>query len=116
MSYSKYKNKKTIVDGIPFDSLKEARRYKELKLLVRGGAIKDLELQPVFKLIPTIRTEQETLKEILYIADFKYYNCRKKRVIVEDVKSKGTKTRVYNLKKRLFILKYGEDYDFLEYI
>lgn len=116
MAYNKYKNKKTIVDGIPFDSKKEARRYQELKLLVRGGVIKDLELQPVFKLIPTIRTEQETLKEISYIADFKYYDCRKNRVIVEDVKSKGTKTRVYNLKKRLFILKYGEDYDFLEYI
>ena len=113
MSYSKYKNKKTIVDGIPFDSLKEARRYKELKLLVRGGAIKDLELQPVFKLIPTIRTEQETLKEISYIADFKYYDCRKKRVIVEDVKSVATKTRVYSLKKRLFLQKYTE-YDFRE--
>lgn len=37
MSYSKYKNKKTEVDGIMFDSLKEARRYGELKLLVRGG-------------------------------------------------------------------------------
>lgn len=44
MAYNKYKNRKVTVDGIKFDSMKEARRYKELKLLERGGAITGLVL------------------------------------------------------------------------
>lgn len=114
MAYNKYKNRKTKVDGIEFDSLKEARRYQELKLLVRGGVIKDLELQPKFELIPTIRTETETLRKVSYIADFKYIDLESGKVIVEDVKSKGTITQVYKLKKRLFIQKYGEKCIFFE--
>nr|DAL26932.1 MAG TPA_asm: Endonuclease [Caudoviricetes sp.] len=114
MAYNKYKNKKVKVDGINFASMKEARRYKELKLLERGGAITDLVLQPQFLLIPTIRREGETLKRISYFADFKYYDCNKKRTVVEDVKSVATKTKVYQLKKRLFLLKYGDEYEFLE--
>lgn len=113
MSYSKYKNKKTVVDGHKFDSMKEARRYGELKLLERAGKIKDLELQPKFELIPTIRTKTETLRKVSYIADFKYYDMDTERVIVEDVKSKATKTNVYLLKKRLFLVKYPQ-YDFRE--
>ena len=57
MAYNKYKNRKVIVDGIKFDSMKEARRYKELKLLERGRAITDLVLQPKYELIPTIKRE-----------------------------------------------------------
>ena len=112
--YSKYRAKKTVVDGIKFDSKKEARRYGELKLLERGGAITGLTLQPKFELIPTIRRKGETLRKISYFADFKYYDCNKKKNIVEDVKSEATKTDVYKLKKRLFLMKYGDEYDFLE--
>ena len=50
MFYSKYKAKKTIIDGITFDSKSEAKRYEELKLLQRGGAIQNLSLQPRFML------------------------------------------------------------------
>lgn len=62
---SKYNNKKTIVDGITFDSIKESNRYIELKALERIGEIKDLELQPVFKYL------SEDGKRVLfkYIAD-----------------------------------------------
>ena len=110
-AYNKYGNKKVIVDGHKFDSKKEARRYGELKLLERAGKIKDLELQPKFELIPTIRTETETLRKVSYIADFKYLDCNTGKVIVEDVK--GFKTDVYLLKKRLFLQKYTE-YEFRE--
>ena len=110
-AYNKYGNKKVIVDGHRFDSKKEARRYGELKLLERAGKIKDLELQPKFELIPTIRTEDETLRKVSYIADFKYIDLESGKVIVEDVK--GFKTDVYLLKKRLFLQKYTE-YEFRE--
>mgnify|MGYP003141561719 CR=1 FL=1 len=48
---NKYRNVKTSVNGITFDSKKEAGRYTELLLLKGQGAIKDLELQPSFDLI-----------------------------------------------------------------
>ena len=111
MTYSKYKNKKVVVDGHKFDSIKESHRYGELKLLERAGKIKDLELQPKFELIPTIRTDKETLHKISYIADFMYQDCESGKMIVEDVK--GYKTDVYLLKKRLFLQKYT-DYEFRE--
>ena len=41
----KYRSKRTVVDGITFDSKKEANRYCELKLLEKSGEIKNLELQ-----------------------------------------------------------------------
>lgn len=114
MAYNKYKNQKVTVDGHPFDSKKEAIRYKELKLMERAGVIKDLELQPKFELIPTIRTEHETLRKTVYKADFRYTDTKTKGVVVEDVKSKGTATQVYKLKKKLFLLKYGDEYTFFE--
>jgi len=42
--FSKYRNKKTEVDGIVFDSQKEASRYLDLKMLEVLGEIKNLEL------------------------------------------------------------------------
>ena len=51
-SKAKYGNKKVQVDGITFDSRKEANRYAELKMLEKCGAIKQLELQKKFVLIP----------------------------------------------------------------
>ena len=56
---SKYKNKKTVVDGITFDSKKEASRYLELKKLKDAGFIDDLELQVKFVLIPKQEGERE---------------------------------------------------------
>ena len=112
MAYNKYKNKKVMVDGIKFDSMKEARRYSELKLLERAGKIKDLELQPKFELIPTIRREgQKTERKTVYIADFMYKEIGNDKLVVED--TKGYRTDVYLLKKKLFLYKYP-DYDFRE--
>ena len=48
----KYRNEKVIVDGISFDSKKEAARYRELKMLERSGAISGLKMQVPFELIP----------------------------------------------------------------
>lgn len=94
---SKYGNVKTTVDGITFDSRKEADRYSELKLLERTGAISDLALQPRFPI------EINGRKVCTYIADFSYnsYGSR----VFED--AKGMKTAVYKLKKKLVEAQYG---------
>lgn len=109
---SKYNAKKTVVDGITFDSRKEARRYQELKLMQEAGVIKDLSLQPNFLLQEKFKYQGETQRKIEYIADFMYWDCEKNICVVEDVK--GMKTDVYKLKKKLFLKKYGNDYDFIE--
>lgn len=98
--YSKYKNKKVEVDGIKFDSKKEATRYKELKLLERSGVISELQLQVKFVLIP----KQKGERECSYYADFVYKNNKTNEVIVEDVKpSPKYQTDVYKIKKKLML-------------
>lgn len=95
----KYGSKKTEVDGVWFDSKKEADRYRQLKVLERCAHIKNLNLQPAFPLIVN-----ETLIST-YVADFSYFDMRTKEATVED--TKGLKTPVYRLKKKLFEALYG---------
>ena len=112
MAYRKYKAKKVIVDGITFDSKKEARRYQELKLMERAGVIKGLVLQPCFLLQDKFKYKDKTERKIKYIADFKYLDTRTGKTVVEDVK--GYKTDVYKLKRKLFLKRYGDKFEFLE--
>ena len=100
----KYNNKKTIVDGIKFDSKKEASRYQELRLLQRSSVITSLILQPSFVLQEKFRKNGKAIRSIKYIADFSYYEDGKR--IIEDVK--GVQTEVFKIKKKLFELKYPE--------
>ena len=96
---SKYNAVKTVVDGIKFDSKKEARRYSQLKLMEKSGAISDLSLQPRFDLIVNGK------KCGFYKADFKYVENGKE--VIEDVK--GMLTPVYRLKKKLVKAIYNID-------
>ena len=107
---SKYFSKKTEVDGIVFDSKKEALRYKELRMLEKAGMISDLQLQVPFELIPGFRYNGQAIRAVKYIADFVYLDGG--RTIVEDVK--GYKTDVYAIKKKLLLYKYAEWIDFRE--
>jgi len=104
MRRHKYNAKKTIVDGITFDSKREAARYQELKLLERAGEIRNLKLQPRYVLQDSFRKNGVTHRAITYVADFEYIDNQTNTVVVEDVK--GKKTAVYNLKKKLFEKKY----------
>lgn len=102
---NKYFNKKVMVDGIKFDSKKEATRYEQLKILKQSGLIKELELQPTFVLQPAYKNNKdEKVRAITYKADFIYFDIHLDRYIVEDVK--GYKTDVYKLKKKLFEYQY----------
>ena len=98
---SKYQNRKVEFDGHKFDSMKEAKRYQQLKLLERAKVIDDLKLQVPFIIIEKSRYG----RAIKYIADFTYFDNDKGMRVVEDVK--GMKTDVYKLKKRLMAERYG---------
>lgn len=104
---NKYRNKKVIVDGIEFDSKKEAVRYQELKLLEKAKKITDLKLQVPFVLLDNYVLNGKKHQGIKYIADFVYIDIETGKYVVEDVKSSATKTQVYRLKKKLFESRYG---------
>lgn len=102
---TKYGAHKTVVDGIKFDSRKEAERYYQLKFLEKQGTIKDLQRQVKFVLIPTQRDNDGKLleRERSYIADFVYIMHGER--IVED--TKGFRTAEYKLKKALMLYIHG---------
>jgi len=105
MKYNKFGNIKTLVDGIKFDSKKEAKRYLELKMLQRCGKISNLTLQPSKVLQNSFKDYLgKSVREIKYICDFSYTNNGQE--IWEDVK--GHKTDIYKLKKKLFLFKYPD--------
>ena len=102
MKAPKYRNVKTTVDGITFDSAKESRRYGELKLLQRGRQISGLQVQPSFPIVIN------GVKVCTYKADFRYTTDAPHAqgvVVVEDCK--GFKTPVYRLKRKLMLAVHG---------
>lgn len=104
MGYTKYYNVKTkSSDGIVFDSMKEANRWEQLRLLQRAGKITNLERQVKFVLIPAQRDERGKLieREVAYKADFVYLDLETNQKVVEDVK--GMKTKDYTIKRKLML-------------
>ena len=114
---SKYHSRKITRDGEVFDSVKEYRRWCELKLLERAGEITDLQRQVKFVLIPA-QYEQKWLprlktfgdgkcieRECAYIADFVYTDMTTGFKVVED--TKGFKTKDYIIKRKLMLWVHG---------
>ena len=102
---SKYYSKKTTVDGITFDSKKEAARYSELKLLERAGEVHELQRQVKFVLIPPQKENSKVIeRECRYIADF-VYKDKEGHLVVED--TKGVKTKDYIIKRKLMLYVHG---------
>lgn len=102
---NKYKNKKVIYDGIKFDSNREMAYYIKLKMLEEKGIIKDLELQKVYELQPAFKVNGKTYKKITYKADFSYVSVEDNKLHIVD--TKGFRTDVYKLKRKMFAYKYG---------
>jgi hypothetical protein len=97
---SKYRNVKTMVDGITFHSKKEANHYLVLKSMLNAGEISDLKLQERY------RIELNGVKICDYVSDFSYIDkYGAKRVI--DVK--GVRTAIYKLKAKLMKAVHGID-------
>ena len=108
--YKKYRAVKVNVDGITFDSKREAERYLELKQMVKDGKIEGLRLQFPFELQPGfINSKGKKVRPIIYKADFVYTDVDGKRV-VEDVK--GMETKDFKLKRKMFDYVYGQAFDF----
>ena len=127
---SKYHNKPTervTPSGavLHFDSQKEARRYDHLIALEQAGQIRDLRLQVDFTLQEAY-TDKEGRRvwAIRYRADFTYYRPPGSGshaaywadqagapwvLVVEDVKSRPTRTKEYLLKRKMLKDKLGID-------
>lgn len=111
MSYVKYwpvtNNKyhaiKTTVDGITFDSRKEANYYCELKMLKQAGEVLEIELQVPYELQPKYWYKGKAIRAITYVADFMvtYADGR-----IEVIDTKGVRTEAYKIKKRLLLYQY----------
>ncbi len=119
MKKTKYNSRKATIDGITFDSVKEARRYRELSLLEKAGMICHLERQRKYVLIPAqyepvspeeyVKSKGKKTKgkcierECSYVADFVY--VQNGEIIVED--TKGFRTKDYIIKRKLMLYVYG---------
>lgn len=112
---NKYHNKIVKAGDESFDSKKEYHRWLELSILEDAGVIRNLQRQVKYVLIPAQR-EPETIsqrgrqipgkvieREAVYYADFVYE--MNGETIVED--TKGMKTDVYVLKRKLMLERYG---------
>lgn len=111
----KYGARARDVDGFHFDSTKEAKRYRELVLLQLAGDISHLEIHPTYTIdvVPLAvvyagapLSADALILVGMYTADFRYVDASG-AVVVEDVKSKPTKTTAYRLRKRLVEAIYG---------
>jgi hypothetical protein len=100
---SKYGAKKTIVDGITFDSKAESKYYEQLKWLKQAKQIKDFKLQPRFLLQEAFKKNGNTIRKIEYVADFEIHNLDGS---IEIVDVKGVETKEFLLKKKLFEKRY----------
>lgn len=93
-----------------FDSMKEARRFDWLIERERRGEIRELRLQVDFTLQEAYTdTEGRRVRAIRYRADFTYYEGTQGVKVVEDVKSRATRTRDYAMKKKLLKDRFGLD-------
>lgn len=106
---NKYRAKRTQVDGIWFDSIKESTKYQELKLLQRAGEISDLELKPKFKFVlpdgtpVLIRSRGYPNGRVArFTGDFAYFDKKLNRRVILDVKGgRATMTEAYAIRKAL---------------
>jgi hypothetical protein len=118
MPNNKYNARKVTIGGYTFDSQAEARRYQQLLLLQSAGEIFDLEVHPVFVLLPGFKSGWKMISKLKYEADFRYSeyldppdqqpttkfiprkSTRRSKRVVEDVK--GAKTAEFKVKEKLF--------------
>lgn len=116
---NKYHARKCVLNGIEFDSRKEAQRYSELILLQRAKEITNLQRQVKFVLIPAQYEVYERYgkngkelkpgkrlieKECSYVADFVYVD-KDGKLVVDD--AKGMKTKDYIIKRKLMLFIHG---------
>ncbi|WP_353856457.1 DUF1064 domain-containing protein [Bacillus sp. Bos-x628] len=117
---NKYGARKTVVDGITFDSRAEAKYYQQLKWLKKAKQIKDFALQPRYLLQEAFKKNDKTFRKIEYIADFEITNLDGTKEIIDI---KGVETKEFAIKRKLYerkyetplkVLAYDKSYGFIE--
>lgn len=113
---SKYNNRKVSIDGVSFDSKKEAAHWNQLKIREASGQIRKIEPHPKFTLQESFQDHMGGKhRAITYEADFRYFDIELGKTVVVDVKaSKFMLTDVYKIKKKLFLKKLDSSVLFLE--
>lgn len=104
--YSKYRAKKVNTEEGVFDSMREYKRWILLKEREEKGEISNLQRQVTYQVMPRLTDENGKFKyhPIKYVADFVYTDNATGKQIIED--SKGIKTEVYKIKKKLMYWQY----------
>jgi hypothetical protein len=106
----KYKNKRTKIGDITFDSKRESERWSHLRLLERAGHISELRRQVSYELVPSVKFAgaRAAKPAIRFIADFEYVEAGAR--VVEDVKSEVTaKLPAFQMKRHLMKYLHGID-------
>lgn len=96
---SKYHSKRTRVDGILFDSQKEADYYSDLKVQLQAGVIRGFCRQPEFILLAGFAGQRPET----YRADFIVFNLDGTAEIVD---TKGVETEAFKIKVKQFRTKF----------
>lgn len=106
---NKFGAKKTIIDGIKFDSKREAEYYSQLKIMQRGGLIQSFKRQVSFDLFAhssvSLGSFTHPTEIAHHIVDFLVINLRGNREVHEV---KGMETDVWKLKRKIFEANYPE--------
>lgn len=105
--HNKYGARKVSMDGKAFDSVKEAKRYRELRLLEAAGAISHLRCQVPYVLLPALQKDGIRERAIRYVADFVYEQDG--HTVVEDVKGykQGNAYALFAVKRKLMLWMHG---------
>lgn len=105
---NKYRNTKTIRDGIKFDSRDESRFYSYLEEQKAECKITDFELQPKYELQPKFKDKYgKSYAPITYSPDYLIYHLSGSVELI-DVKTVGTATQQGELRRKMFIYKYPD--------
>lgn len=104
---NKYQASKTVVDGIVFDSKREAVRWTKLLKMQEAGLIENLRRQVEYTLLPAQKDDLGHCIErsVKYIADFEYWDKKADQKVVED--TKGFRTADYVIKRKLMLWIHG---------
>lgn len=109
---TKYGAKKTVIDGIRFDSKAEGEYYLHLKKLKEEGAIVGFKLQPRFLLQEAFTKDGKLHRKIEYVADFEIIH----EGYIEIVDVKGMETADFKIKRKLFERKYDYPLTLMKYV
>jgi len=98
---NKYGARKVVMDGLKFDSMREAKRWLALRQDERNGEISGLERQVKYVLAPGVKLagEKRAKTELRYFADFRYVDLMTGQTVVED--AKGRETEAFRIKRHL---------------